>query len=108
MGCTSQVQMAFKSKFVAGRRCLPAVVRLHSGSPDQNIGLLSQCLGQEEFVVPGLVAAKEQTGAIVALDENSRSFQALGKAACFFQRGRQMGQRNSWQPSGYPPQIVNR
>src|SRR5205823_14028354 len=92
MVSSRQIEMAFQTQLGAGSRRLPAVVGLHPCSPDNHVGALSQGIGEEKLVVPRLVAAEQQSRAVVTLDINTHAAQSLGETRHFFQRGREMGQ----------------
>src|SRR5262249_17387335 len=80
VGGTAEVEMTLHPQPGAGGRGLPAVVRLHSRAPYQHVRTLAQGVGQEEFVVAGLVPAEEHAGAVVALDEDATAADCLGEA----------------------------
>ena len=53
-----QDKMAIDAGFRAGGSRLPTVIALDAPSPDEKVRALLPCFGENEFVVPRLVAAK--------------------------------------------------
>ena len=90
--------MAIQTGFGARRSGLAAIITLHTGPPYQGVSSFFQSVGNEKFVVPGLVTTKCQTGAIIAFDENVRSTQRFGETGKLLQGGWQMREGETGQP----------
>jgi hypothetical protein len=71
--------------------------QMHAVGDPQTVGVLPQGVGQQEFVVPGLVAAEQQAGAVVALEEDAGAADRPGEPRRLLQRGRQVGQADARQ-----------
>src|SRR5262245_24990425 len=85
----------------ASRRRLAAIVALHASPPHDDVGLLAEGVSNQELVVPGLVAAKGETRAVIALDENPRSAEGPGESLGVLQGRGIMAERISRQsPNG--------
>ena len=97
--------MAFEAELIARRRGLATVVRLHAGTPDENVSVLLESLAEQELVVPSLVPAEEHAGAIVALDQYARSFEPTREARRVFERRRQMREPDARQLGGGVPSF---
>jgi hypothetical protein len=82
-------QMAAQSEPRAGGCRLPAVIRLHAGTPHEHFCTLGQGMGQQMLIVAGLVASAGQAGAVVAFDEHART-QCGTQPRCLVQRSRQV------------------
>ena len=88
-----QDKMAVDAGFRAGGCRLAAVVALHAAAPDEEVRTLPLRLGQDELVVPRLVAAEHQARAIVALDRNRRPANSRREPGERFQGRRPMRER---------------
>ena len=76
---------------------LPHVVGLHRALGDQGVGLIGECVAQQIFELPGLVAAAGEAGAVVALDPQVRAAsrrrrQRVGQCGEGLQRRGEMGE----------------
>src|SRR5262249_6226918 len=108
VGLAAEVEAAFEAEFGAGGRSLPAVVRLHACAPDDYVGFLAQGVGPEELIVPGLVAAEQEPGAIVALEKDADAADPLGETWHLFQGRGQVSQVHARQTRHAPPQFLRR
>ena len=88
-----QDKMAIDAGLRTGGGCLPTVIALDAPSPDKKVRALLPRFGENEFVVPRFVAAKEQPGAVVALDVDRGTAQCLRKTRQCLQGRRPMGER---------------
>ena len=73
--------MAVDARLGASRRSLSAVIALNSAAPNEEVGPASLGFGDNEFVMPCLVAARGQPCAIVAFDRNLRTAERAAKIA---------------------------
>src|SRR5205814_6648882 len=67
----AEVEPALQPEPGATRGRLPAVVRLHPGAPHDDVAALFERVAEQELVVPRLVPAEQQPGAVVALPEHA-------------------------------------
>jgi hypothetical protein len=104
---SSQDQAAVQAKLGGGSGRLAGMVGLGRASGDDGISSLLQSIGHQELQLASLVAAGDQAGLIVALDEETRPTQGFAQMGHFLQGGGQVGDRNTRQVLGqhdsHPP-----
>ena len=100
-----QHEVDIEAKLCAGGGGLPAVVGLHAGAPNDQVGALRERLAEQELVVAGLVAAEGEAGAVVALDDETRAAEMGGKARHLLQRGGQVRERHARKMRGAAAQL---
>ena len=87
----------FEPEVGAGSGELAAVVRLDNRAQHRGIATLSGGLGEGEFEIAGLVAAKGQARQVIALDPDPRSSEFGAELGTELKRCRQVGKAVSGQ-----------
>ena len=82
-----QDQHAAQPDFAGSSGGLAAMVALRRAGRYQDVGALCQRIGDQEFQLAGLVAAKRQPREVVAFDEQARSAQGPREVGRFVKRG---------------------
>jgi hypothetical protein len=73
------------------------VVALSGAGRDDHVGTLRERLGNEEFQLAGLVAARSQARLVISFHQETRTTQFLAEAGQVVNRCRQVCQRNTRQ-----------
>jgi hypothetical protein len=87
----AQEEATLQPELRAGGGSLAAVVRLDARAPDDHVAFTAQRVGEEEFVVAGLVAPEQHAGAVVALDQDAADTDPRGEARRLVERRGQVG-----------------
>ena len=90
-----QQDMAFHPHPAGRRRRLADVVGLHRPLGDQHVRLFLHRLADQKFQLAGLVAARGQAGAVVALDEQPRAAEQFAQPGHGLDRRRLVAQMRS-------------